>query len=99
MALDRAYLHLHLKSLDDLQAASLHCDPMTEKSEVNYTYKRGPHLHIAGATPDISRAHVSLCVSDRAKGGNNLGSLTSTLKSGLSLLVDELIPAYARHLS
>ncbi|MEC9067785.1 MAG: hypothetical protein VX569_10955 [Pseudomonadota bacterium] len=97
-ALERAYLHLYLSSLDDLQAASLHCDPMLEKSEVNYRYKRGPHLHIAGAIPDISRAHVSVCVADTARGGNNLGSLTSTFKAGLRLLIDELIPSYSRHL-
>ena len=97
-ALERAYLHLYLSTLNDLQAASLHCDPMLEKSEPNYAYKRGPHLHLAGSFPDISRAHVSVCVADAARGGNNLGSLTSTLKSGLRLLIDELIPAYTKHL-
>lgn len=97
-ALERAYLHLYLSTLDDLQAASLHCDPMLEKSEINYAYKRGPHLHLAGALPDISRAHVSVCVADAARGGNNLGSLTRTLKCGLRMLIDELIPAYTKHL-
>ena len=96
--LERAYLHLYLSALGDLQAASLHCDPMTEKTEPGYRYKRGPHLHIAGAIPDVSRAHVAICISDIARGGNNLGSLTRTLKSGLAMLVDELIPAYDIHL-
>lgn len=96
--LERAYLHLYLSALDDLQAASLHCDPMMEKVESNYLYKRGPHLHLAGAVPDISRAHVSICVADNARGGNNLGSLTNTLNAGLGMLIDEIIPAYERHL-
>ncbi len=97
-ALERAYLHLYLNALDDLQAASLHCDPMLEKSEPNFAYKRGPHLHLAGGMPDISRAHVSICAADKGRGGNNLGSLTTTLRSGLCMLIDELIPTYMRHL-
>jgi hypothetical protein len=96
--LERAYLHLYLSSLGDLQAASLHCDPMMTKAEPNHKYKRGPHLHIAGSSPDISTAHISICVADTARGGNNLGSLTRTLQLGLGMLVDELIPAYTRHL-
>ena len=97
-ALDRAYLHFYLTPLDDLQAASLHCDPSLDRTEANFSYKRGPHLHIAGAIPDISRSHLSICASDNALGGNNLGSLTRTLKSGLSLIIDELIPKYCRHI-
>lgn len=96
--LQRAYLHLYLSVLGDLQAASLHCDPMMAKVESNYRYKRGPHLHLAGGLPDISRAHVSICVADNALGGNNLGSLTRTLQSGLGMLIEELIPVYTTHL-
>lgn len=97
-AMERAYLHIYLTDLDDLQAVSLHCDPMLEREDASFQFKRGPHLHLAGATPDISRTHISICAADKAMGGNNLGSLTSTVKAGLRMLVDELIPAYNRHL-
>lgn len=97
-AMERAYLHIYLTELDDLQAVSLHCDPLLEPGDTSFRFKRGPHLHVAGATPDISRTHISICAADKAMGGNNLGSLTSTLQAGLKMLVDELIPAYNRHL-
>lgn len=97
-AMERAYLHIYLRELGDLQAVSLHCDPLIEPDDASFRFKRGPHLHLAGAVPDISRTHISICAADKAMGGNNLGSLTSTMKAGLGLLVDELIPAYNRHL-
>lgn len=97
-AMERAYLHIYLTELDDLQAVSLHCDPLLEPEDASFRFKRGPHLHLAGAMPDISRTHISICAADKAMGGNNLGSLTSTLQAGLRMLVQELIPAYNRHL-
>lgn len=95
--LERAYLHLYLKwnaAERELQAMSLHCDPMLRKNEASYRYKRGPHLHVGGTTPNIDRAHISLCVGDNALGGNNIGALMTSLKKSVSMIVDEVIPHY-----
>jgi hypothetical protein len=95
--MDRAYLHFYLRNvegLDELQALSLHCDPALDKNDAHYRYRRGPHFHIGGATPNIDRAHVSLCVSDAALGGNNLGALTRTLRDSLGMAIHEVIPQY-----
>lgn len=95
--MERAYLHFYLRNLDgldELQALSLHCDPALDKSHAHYRYQRGPHFHIGGASPNIDRAHVSLCVSDTALGGNNLGALTRTLSHSLGMVIDEFIPHY-----
>lgn len=96
-ALERAYLHLYIKrDLQDqeLQALSLHCDPLLAKSEPSYAYKRGPHLHVGGATPSIDRAHLSLCVGDASLGGNNVGSLMAKLRQSIDMVASELLPCY-----
>jgi hypothetical protein len=95
--LDRAYLHFYLRDfegMEELQALSLHCDPALEKADAHYRYRRGPHFHVGGARPNIDRAHLSLCVSDNALGGNNLGSLTRTLRDSLGMVIREVIPHY-----
>lgn len=95
--MDRAYLHFYIRDHEgerELQALSLHCDPALDRGESSFRYRRGPHLHIGGAEPNIDRAHLSLCVADAALGGNNLGALTKTLKGSLGLVVDEIIPQY-----
>jgi hypothetical protein len=95
--MDRAYLHLYLRDhegMEELQALSLHCDPSIEKTDEHYRYRRGPHFHIGGASPSIDHAHLSLCVSDRALGGANLGALTRTFSESIGLVVAELIPQY-----
>jgi hypothetical protein len=95
--LERSYLHLYLRGVEgfeELQALSLHCDPDLDPNDTSFRYKRGPHFHVGGSNPNIDRAHLSLCVSDAALGGNNLGALMRTLKDSLGLVVNELIPQY-----
>jgi hypothetical protein len=95
--LNRAYLHIYLKrsaAEPELQALSLHCDPTLPKGEPSYIYKRGPHLHVGGAVPNIDRAHISLCIGDSAAGGNNVGSLMANFKRSIDMITSEVLPCY-----
>lgn len=95
--LERAYLHLHRKLSRedrDLQLLSLHCDPALAKDSSSYVYKRGPHLHIGGAHPNIDRAHVSLCVGDEELGGSDVDSITYKLAAAVEMISDEFFPHY-----
>ena len=96
-SLNRAYFHLYLtrgSSSSEIQSLSLHCDPMLAKSERSYLYKRGPHLHIGNAAPDISRAHLSLCVGDNQVGGNTVNALMGKFKKALEMISVEIVPRY-----
>ena len=96
--LERAYLHLHRKlgrDDQDVQLLSLHCDPSIEADIGSYIYKRGPHLHIGGASPNIDRAHVSLCVGDVDLGGADIDALTFKLAAAVEMISDEFFPHYA----
>lgn len=98
--LNRAYLHLYLArgaSTNEVQSLSLHCDPAMSKEEPSYKYKRGPHLHIGEARPDISRSHISLCVGDPHVGGNNVNSLMGKFKKAVEMIAVEVIPRYFSH--
>lgn len=95
--LDRAYLHLHLKktnSAQDAQVLCLHCDPQTSLSDGSTAYRRGPHLHIMGAIPNIDRAHIALCLNDPYYGGTDVHKLTRTLESAVKMIAREIFPRY-----
>jgi hypothetical protein len=95
--LERAYLHLHRKlSRDDrdMQILCLHCDPALSPGSASYIYKRGPHLHIGGAAPNIDRAHVSLCIGDAELGGADLDTLTFKLAAAVEMISEEFFPHY-----
>lgn len=95
--LNRAYLHLYLargRSSDDLNTLCLHCDPVMKIGEQGYAYKRGPHLHLMTANPDIARAHISLCIGDNQFGGNKVSAVMSRMKKSVQLIADEVAPRY-----
>jgi hypothetical protein len=96
--LNRAYLHFYIKrgvADAELQALSLHCDPALQATDASYLYRRGPHLHVGGADPSISRAHLSLCVGDTAMGGNNVGAMMTKFRRSIDMIAAEMLPCYA----
>jgi hypothetical protein len=95
--LDKAYMHIHLatRSLSQ-QIFSLHCDPSIHPSAEHFRYKRGPHVHIEGATPNVSRAHVSLCLSDQDFGGANLVALMMSFDQAVRMIAAEFFPCWER---
>jgi hypothetical protein len=58
-------------------------------------YKRGPHLHVGGGSPNIDRAHISLCVNDNAFGGGTIEELTATFSKCVTMINDEILPRYS----
>jgi hypothetical protein len=96
--LERAYMHIHLRLGGKLprQILSLHCDPSMRESEEHYRYKRGPHLHVEGATPNLDRAHISLCLSDAELGGSDIKRLTDCLRAAVGMIVKEIVPCWER---
>jgi hypothetical protein len=99
LLLNRAYMHVHLKRTNDApdrQILCLHCDPHLEKNDASFQYKRGPHLHIGGAMPNIDRSHVSVCLSDPNLGGLDLQAIMSTMKSAVAMINKEIFPSYLR---
>lgn len=95
--LDRAYMHFHLTSgPKPIQVFSLHCDPSLKEGDVHFRYKRGPHIHVDGAKPDVSRAHISLCLMDTAKGGADLKTLMANFGEAVQMVAREIFPCWER---
>jgi len=98
--LDRAYMHIHLALRNNpQQLLSLHCDPSLRRSEAHFRYKRGPHVHIEGANPSVSHAHISLCISDEQLGGTDLDAITNTFGAAVRMIAAELFPCWERGVS
>lgn len=99
--LERSYLHVHEqenRDAADSQLLSLHCDPTISSAVASYKLKRAPHLHIGGTAPNISRAHIGLCLNDAEFGGQTVEQLTSTLRLAISMIATEIFPFYDRDL-
>jgi hypothetical protein len=96
--LDRAYMHIHLgmRNSQPRQVLSLHCDPSMHHSEEHYPYKRGPHLHVEGASPNVDRAHICLCLLDADLGGADVIRLTESISAAVRMIVKELVPCWER---
>jgi hypothetical protein len=95
--LNRVYMHFHaIYQLKSKQILSLHCDPGVSQGQFQFEYGRGPHLHLEGATPDIARAHVSLCVTDTAKGGATLKDLMTGFHASVKMIIEEVFPCWER---
>jgi hypothetical protein len=95
--LDRVYMHMHIVARPKpQQVLSLHCDPSMNASDAHFRYRRGPHFHIEGATPNVSRAHISLCLVDQHLGGSDLRALTSSFGEAVQLIASELFPCWER---
>jgi hypothetical protein len=98
--LERAYMHFHYATRgEQKQILALHCDPAMHQDESHYRYKRGPHFHVEGGNPDLSRAHVSLCLSDDALGGSDLISLMTTFRDAVSMIRKEIFPCWERKIA
>jgi hypothetical protein len=95
--LDRAYMHVHLKRSNvaiDKQILCLHCDPRLNASDQSFAYRRGPHLHVLGASPNIDRSHIAICLNDPLYGGSDVQTLTQTLQSAVKMIEREIFPLY-----
>jgi hypothetical protein len=95
--LERAYMHIYSKKnsqAQDKQILCLHCDPLIKTSDRSFAYKRGPHLHVIGATPNIDRSHISICLNDPNFGGADVQTLTLTLQSAVKMIEHEILPHY-----
>jgi hypothetical protein len=99
LLLNRAYMHVHIKRTSeapDRQILCLHCDPHLDKNDMSFQYKRGPHLHVGGAAPNIDRSHLSVCLSDPNLGGLDLPAIMSTMRSAITMINKEVFPGYLR---
>jgi len=95
--LDRVYMHIHIiYGMKSLQVLSLHCDPSMKEADAHFRYKRGPHFHIEGATPSVSRAHIALCLMDQYFGGSDLRALMLSFGEAVRLVAGELFPCWER---
>jgi hypothetical protein len=95
--LDRAYMHIHLRKSDeapDRQILCLHCDPQLDAQDQSFMYRRGPHLHVLGASPNIDRSHISVCLTDPQHGGADVYVLTQTLQLAVNMIKREIFPHY-----
>jgi hypothetical protein len=98
--LDRIYMHFHLADeMKPQQLFSLHCDPCLKDSDVHFRYKRGPHVHIEGARPDLGRAHISLCLTDPSGGGADMQTLTASFTEAVRMVTQEIFPCWERRSS
>jgi hypothetical protein len=90
-------MHFHLTSgAKPRQVFSLHCDPSLNEGDVHFRYKRGPHIHVDGANPDVSRAHISLFLMDTAKGGADLKTLMANFGEAVQMVAREIFPRWQR---
>jgi hypothetical protein len=95
--LERAYMHFHLRAQPrPRQILSLHCDPALARGDVRFAYGRGPHLHLEGASPEVGRAHISLCLRDPDRGGSTLDDLMASFKACIRMIADEMFPCWER---
>jgi hypothetical protein len=95
--LDRAYMHLHLKKSNesaDKQILCLHCDPLLTTGSPSFPYKKGPHLHVLGASPSIDRSHIAVCLNDTSHGGDDAQGLTRSLGQAIRMIEREIFPCY-----
>ena len=96
--LTKAYFHLDQPNQDgsgDEELLALHCDPAIPKTESSYQYKRGPHLHIAGARWDLSKAHIAMCLTNLDHDCSNIDTLTNALDRIIKMIDEELMPQFA----
>ena len=96
--LEKAYMHIHLgtRNTQPRQVLSLHCDPAMHQFEEHYRYKRGPHLHMEGASPNVDRAHISLCLLDPDLGGTDINRFTQSFSAAVHMIARELVPSWER---
>jgi hypothetical protein len=95
--LDRAYLHMHVVVKGaSRQVLSLHCDPALAEADQHYRYKRGPHIHVDSASPDVSRAHLSVCLLDDHLGGRDIAALNRALTAAVHMIDAEFVPQWER---
>lgn len=95
----RAYMHFHFVGGPDrapIQILSLHCDPALHGDEEHYRYKRGPHLHVNSARPDVGRAHISLCINDDQLGGDDIRLWNKNFQKVVRMISEEVVPRWER---
>lgn len=96
--LERMYLHIHQKrdrTDIDRQVLCFHCDVRLRTDLTHTVHKRLPHLHLLGGDPDLSKAHLPVCVNDVELGGSNLRSLSITFEKTIRMIEEEIFPHYA----
>ncbi len=52
--------------------------------------------HLEGADPNVSRAHISLCISDEELGGTDLRGIMFTMADAVRMIAAELFPCWER---
>lgn len=97
LELERAYLHLYLPDGkgSDTQILCFHCEPTAGATGASAAYKNGPHFHVGGGNPNISKAHISVCVNDESQGGVDAATLSDTMRKAVRMIDLELLPRYA----
>lgn len=95
--LNKAHLHVHRKRTredEDKQILCLHCDLLAIPPSAEMDYRRGPHLHVMGAIPNIDRSHIALCLNDPNFGGRDMATLTQTFADAVRMIGYEIFPHY-----
>ncbi len=86
--LEKAYFKLMLNE-DNVnhELLSLHIDPLENECR----YKQGPHLHIKTNNDLISKAHISLNLSDMTEVVNSYDKFNNAYKNALLMINEEII--------
>lgn len=85
-----AYLHIYRRS-DDVGILALHVDPNEGATAAHCDYKRSPHIHLLYPETLFPNAHIALNKLDLDNILQNIDTLELALKSGISLIVEEMI--------
>lgn len=94
-SLEKAYMHLDQASQDgrkDDEILAIHCDPCTSRSDAQYPFKRGPHMHISSRIGSLNKAHIALCLTNVDNVCSNAQALTDALKEIVAMIDGEFFP-------
>lgn len=87
-SLKLAYFRLMLSlSSDYNEVLSLHIDPL----EIDCKYKSGPHVHIMSSSTIISKAHISLNLSNLKEVINTYEIFNKAYENALKMINDEIL--------
>jgi hypothetical protein len=94
--LDRAYLNIYqtvVHTQQEIEYLCLHCDPNESDEAAHAVYKKGPHLHIKGGTPQpIPHSHIALQQKDHLTIVlDSCDSLMGAMSWGVNMIKEEIL--------
>jgi hypothetical protein len=92
--LDKAYFHLDTPRPDggNTELLAIHCDAFVRQAEPSALYKRGPHVHVAGAARNLQRAHIALCLASLDTICSDFTAYSTAFGAIVKMVDDEVFP-------